>query len=127
VVTRVLRRNEEARIYHWHKATGEFPPRRPGLESVCEALGTAFALPPFEFDNHDTWQYARSEGRGLRLNITKARGYRTIETWMPGCPSGVNYQVILTAGSEPPGFASHLARALGSEAVRYAIAPASDA
>ena len=29
VVSRVLRRNEEARIYHWHKATGEFPPRRP--------------------------------------------------------------------------------------------------
>ena len=28
-VTRVLRRNEESRIYHWHKATGEFPPRRP--------------------------------------------------------------------------------------------------
>jgi hypothetical protein len=25
VVTRVLRRNEESRIYHWHKATGEFP------------------------------------------------------------------------------------------------------
>jgi hypothetical protein len=24
----VLRRNEEARIYHWYKATGEFPPRR---------------------------------------------------------------------------------------------------
>ncbi|WP_406699655.1 hypothetical protein V5E97_12420 [Singulisphaera sp. Ch08] len=29
VVTRVLRRNEESRIYHWHNATGEFPPRRP--------------------------------------------------------------------------------------------------
>ena len=29
VVTRVLRRNEESRIYHWHKATGGFPPRRP--------------------------------------------------------------------------------------------------
>ena len=27
-VSRVLRRNEEARIYHWHKATGAFPPRR---------------------------------------------------------------------------------------------------
>src|SRR5262249_51196345 len=26
-VSRVLR-NEEARIYHWHKATGAFPPRR---------------------------------------------------------------------------------------------------
>ena len=29
VVSRVLRRNEESRIYHWHKATGTFPPRRP--------------------------------------------------------------------------------------------------
>ncbi len=28
VVGRVLRRNEESRIYHWHKATGKFPPRR---------------------------------------------------------------------------------------------------
>ena len=28
VVSRVLRRNEEARIYHWYKATGKFPPRR---------------------------------------------------------------------------------------------------
>jgi hypothetical protein len=27
-VSRVLRRNEEARIYHWRKATGKFPPRR---------------------------------------------------------------------------------------------------
>ena len=27
-VTRVLWRKEAARIYKWHKATGEFPPRR---------------------------------------------------------------------------------------------------
>lgn len=27
-VSRVLRRNEEARIYHWYAATGKFPPRR---------------------------------------------------------------------------------------------------
>ena len=27
-VSRVLRRTEEARIYHWYKATGKFPPRR---------------------------------------------------------------------------------------------------
>ena len=27
-ISRVLRRNEEARIYHWYKATGKFPPRR---------------------------------------------------------------------------------------------------
>ena len=29
-VSRVLRRNEEARIYHWYKATKKFPPRRVG-------------------------------------------------------------------------------------------------
>ena len=28
-VSDVLRRNEEARIYHWHAETGAFPPRRP--------------------------------------------------------------------------------------------------
>ena len=27
-VSRVLRRNEEARIYHWYANTGNFPPRR---------------------------------------------------------------------------------------------------
>jgi hypothetical protein len=27
-VSRVLRRTEEARIYHWHATTGSFPPRR---------------------------------------------------------------------------------------------------
>jgi hypothetical protein len=27
-ISRVLRRNEEARIYHWYAATGKFPPRR---------------------------------------------------------------------------------------------------
>jgi hypothetical protein len=27
-INRVLRRNEEARIYHWHQKTGKFPPRR---------------------------------------------------------------------------------------------------
>jgi len=28
-VSRVLRRTEEARIYHWYHATGRFPPPRP--------------------------------------------------------------------------------------------------
>ena len=27
-VSRVLRRKEEARIYHWHAANAAFPPRR---------------------------------------------------------------------------------------------------
>ncbi len=29
VVSQVLRRNEEARIYRWYETTGQFPPRRP--------------------------------------------------------------------------------------------------
>ena len=30
-ITRVLTRNEESRIYHWHSRTGQFPPRlKPG-------------------------------------------------------------------------------------------------
>ena len=28
-MSQVLRRTEEARIYHWHHATGGFPPPRP--------------------------------------------------------------------------------------------------
>lgn len=28
-VSQVLRRTEESRIYHWHGATGGFPPPRP--------------------------------------------------------------------------------------------------
>ena len=28
-VSEVLRRSEESRIYHWHQATGGFPPPRP--------------------------------------------------------------------------------------------------
>src|SRR5262249_16989229 len=32
-VSRVLRRNEESRIDHWHQATGEFPPPRTRPES----------------------------------------------------------------------------------------------
>ena len=33
VVTRVLWRKEAARIYKWHKKTGQFPPRRAQLDS----------------------------------------------------------------------------------------------
>jgi hypothetical protein len=32
-ITRVLRRNEESRIYHWHASTGTFPPRRSQTDS----------------------------------------------------------------------------------------------
>jgi hypothetical protein len=29
-ITAVLTRNQEARIYHWHATTGQFPPLNPG-------------------------------------------------------------------------------------------------
>ena len=32
-ITRVLRRNEESRIYHWYARTGMFPPRRSQTDS----------------------------------------------------------------------------------------------
>ena len=28
-VSKVLRRNEESRIYHWYERTGRYPPPRP--------------------------------------------------------------------------------------------------
>jgi hypothetical protein len=33
VVSDVLRRNQEARIYHWHASTGRFPPPRNHFDS----------------------------------------------------------------------------------------------
>lgn len=40
---------------------------------------------------------------------------------MPGCPSGVNYQVILSVEAEPTGFADRLAVILGSQVNNYAV------
>ena len=90
------------------------------LDTVCEALRGTFGLPPFVCDRHDTWRDAWSEGEGLRLNVTQADDARTVETWMPRCPPGVNYQVILSAAREPPDFTGRLAEILRSEVVRYA-------
>ena len=93
---------------------------RAKLQGVCEAMCAAFDLPPFAFDCHDNWSYGRSEGRSIRLNITRTSDTHTVETWMPGCPSGVNYQIILSAKSEPTGFVSRLAEVLGTEVIKYA-------
>ncbi len=90
------------------------------LEKVCEALRVDFDMPPFQFDGHDDWRWGMSEGDDLALNVTRARGYRTIETWMPVCPQSVNYQIILTAECEPEGFASRLAEILDGNVIRYA-------
>jgi hypothetical protein len=45
---------------------------------------------------------------------------------MPDCPSGVNYQIILTSGLEPEGFLSLLIQILDCEVVRYAQIDATD-
>ncbi len=89
------------------------------LETVCKALQTAFDLPSFPFKSHDDWRWGRSQGDDLALKVTRAK-CRTIETWMPGCPQGVSYQIILTTECEPEDFASRLAEILGCEVIRYA-------
>ncbi len=89
------------------------------LEVVCDALRVAFDLPAFTFDAHDTWRYAWSSGDHLRLNVTRTKDNHTVETWMPNCPRGVNYQIILTAACEPPNFTSQLAAILDAEVTRY--------
>jgi hypothetical protein len=90
------------------------------LEEVCVSLQARFEIPPFFIDVHDVWRYAHSQGNGVKLNITKASNYHTIETWMPDCPGGVNYQVILSTENEPEDFISHLSTILGCKAVLYA-------
>jgi hypothetical protein len=89
------------------------------LEAACQGLSRAFDLPPFEFDCDDSWRYAWSEREGLRVNVTKAQNSRTIETWDPACPAGVNYQLILSAASELPHFQATATELLGAEFIRY--------
>jgi len=101
---------------------------REPLEAVCTGLAEALGLPKFEFDSHDTWRYAWSERSGFKLNITKSRDYRTIETWIAGCPAGVNYQLILTTDHEPPEFLASARQLLNADVIRYAeLSPGSDA
>ena len=106
-------------IYYAARSTVE-------LEDVCEALEISLDLPPFEFDGHDTWRYAWSDNDIIGLYVTEADDFQTIETWIAGCPQGVNYQVSLCAEGEPPDFAWRLVRALKSEAVRFAERVSSD-
>jgi hypothetical protein len=89
------------------------------LEAVCEGFRVAFDLPEFAFDTHDTWRYGWSEGESLRLNITRARDFQTIESWIPDCPTGANYQLILTTDREPPMFVAKAIELLGADVVRY--------
>lgn len=84
------------------------------LEAACDALRRELQLPEFTFDSHDNWRYAWVDWGGKHLNVTRASDCTTIETWMKTCPSDVNYQIILTAESEPVDFASMLAGVLGT-------------
>ena len=93
------------------------------LKQVCDGLRTALGLPPFTFDCHDNWRYGISETADVRMNVTRAGDFHTIETWMADCPAGVNYQLILSAGAEPEGFSTLLAGILESQVSRYASRP----
>lgn len=93
------------------------------LRAACRRLEQAFSLPPFVFESHDQWEYGCSERPGLWMNITRTPDCRTIETWMPNCPTNTNFQVILRAEVEPPDFVHRLAEILGDTVVRYAPLP----
>ena len=90
-----------------------------GLDVVCSTIQSRFSLPDFESDWHDTWQYAFSKTSDIGFNVTKAEENDTIETWMDGCPSGVNFQIIVDFEVEPDDLADTLQSALGVVPVRY--------
>tara|TARA_R110002072_G_C7567464_1_gene500793 strand:+ start:117 stop:446 length:330 start_codon:yes stop_codon:yes gene_type:complete len=90
------------------------------LESVCNALQSRLLLPDFHFDCHDSWRYASSQSKAIALNVTRASDSHTIETWMPACPTGVNFQIVAEFDSEPDGLADNLRDSLGADVIRYA-------
>jgi hypothetical protein len=65
------------------------------LSSVCRHLQLQYHLPNFRFDEHSRWQYARSIGQCMGLNVTKTERLGQIAQWMPDIPPTVNYQIIL--------------------------------
>jgi hypothetical protein len=82
-----------------------------------------FNLPPFTLDIHDNWEYGWAENSCVRLNVTKADDDQTVQQWMQDCPRGVNYQVIVSAASEPPGMLELVSRVLAAPVHRYAQTP----
>ena len=89
------------------------------LDAVCAALQSHYSLPAFVDDWHDTWQYAFAKSPAIGVNVTKSEGTHTIETWMDGCPSGVNFQIIADFEVEPDDLVTMLDSALGATPVRY--------
>ena len=65
------------------------------LASVCRQLQVQYHLPDFRFDEHSRWEYARSLGQRMGLNVTKNERLGEMAQWMAGIPMTVNYQIIL--------------------------------
>jgi hypothetical protein len=91
---------------------------RRRLKTVCELLRNHYCLPEFTFDSHDNWRYAWSSSPDLRFNVTKAQGFSTVETWLPDCPKGVNFQIIVECECEPLDIHEVLADALDASAMK---------
>ncbi len=91
------------------------------LERVTAVLQIENWTPPFIFDQHENWEYAWAKTDEFEINITKSDDNTTIETWMNSCPSGVNYQIIITALSVPEGLVDFLESILKSRLTQYAI------
>jgi hypothetical protein len=102
-------------MHFYYSATSDRP-----LEPVCAAVQQALGLPEFRFDWHDNWEYAVSSQSGLRLHITEADDFETIEKWSPDCPPGANYQIILASEVESPEVLTALRRALVAKPTKYA-------
>ncbi len=71
------------------------------LKTVCRRLEERFGLPEFGYDleseGEDFWEYARSVGEALALNVTRIGRFVTPSSWhwMWGAPDRANFQVIL--------------------------------
>lgn len=89
------------------------------LEDVCSELADAFELPSFVIDCHDTWRYGWSKSENVALNVTRDRGYRVIETWVPNTPSGMNYQILVESSEEAKDTLAILERVLRCKVHRF--------
>lgn len=90
------------------------------FQVVCEQLQKQFHLPAFEEDREDNWVYGYAENEELGINVTRADDFKTIEKWMPGSPTGINYQFIVYSEEEPDKVLSFIRSQLNSGAILYA-------
>ena len=92
---------------------------KEALESVCQSVSEHYSLPEFGFDSHESWRYGWSRNGVIGFNVTKASDCRTIEKWMPECPKGVNFQIIVEADCQPSDLLVALSKALGVTPAKY--------